>query len=204
MIRALSRRYGRSERGQSLVETAMVVPFLLFLILGAIEFGFIFSNNLTIEYATREGARVGASLANGGGPLGCGAGRSPNAASVDGRVIAAVQRVLQGSGSPILPAQVEEIRIFKANASGGETSGLVNVWRHSPGGGPMVDGQRLDYALQSTGWQACARTNTPPADSIGVGLRYRYSLQTPFLSLSGMSSLAMYDRTVMALNPTSQ
>ncbi|HEY8179233.1 MAG TPA: TadE family protein [Candidatus Limnocylindria bacterium] len=204
MIPLLGKRLRRSERGQSLVELAMVIPFLMFLILGAIEFGFIFTNNLTMEYATREGARVGASLANGGGPLGCGPGGSPNAATVDGRIVAAVERVLEGSGSPVRPAQVQEIRIFKANATGGEVAGQVNVWRYAPSGGPLVDGQRLDFAVQSTGWQTCSRTNNQPADSVGVGLRYRYALQTPFLSLSGMSTLTMYDHTVMALNPTGQ
>jgi hypothetical protein len=204
VIALVSRRLQRSERGQSLVEMAMVIPFLMFLILGAIEFGFIFTNNLTMAYATREGARAGASLANGGGPLGCGPGQSPNAATVDGRIVAAVERVLEGSGSPIRPAQVQEIRIFKATASGGEAAGQVNVWRYAPSGGPLVDGQRLDFAVQSTGWQTCSRTNNQPADSVGVGLRYRYALQTPFLSLSGMSTLTMYDHTVMALNPTGQ
>ncbi len=195
---------GRAERGQSMVEAAMAIPFLLFLILGAVEFGFIFTNNLTIEYATREGARVGSALANGGGPLGCGAGKSPNAASVDPNIIAAIERVLEGSGSPIQPAQVGEIRIFKATATGGETPGIVNVWRYNPGGGPVVGGQRLDFSQVSVGWSACFRTNTQPADSIGIAMRYRYDFQTPFLALAGVSSLTMNDRTVMALNPTGQ
>jgi hypothetical protein len=201
------RRYLRgaptaTERGQSLVEAAMIIPFLMFLILGAIEFGFIFTNNLTMEYASREGARVGASLANGGGPLGCGAGQSPNAANVDPSIIAAVERVLEGSGSPIRPNQVLEIRIFKAGPSGAETPGQVNVWRYNPGGGPTIDGQPLDFAPQAVTWQACSRANTQPADSVGVTVGYRYSFQTPFLSLSGMTALTMWDRTVMALNPT--
>ena len=46
---------------------AVIVPFLMLLVLGAIEFGFIFTHSLSMEYATREGARVGSSLANGGG-----------------------------------------------------------------------------------------------------------------------------------------
>jgi hypothetical protein len=191
-----------SARGQSLVEASIVIPFLLLLILGAIEFGFIFTNNLTMEYASREGARVGASLANGGGTLGCGAGQSPNAASVDPSIIAAVERVLEGSGSPIRSDQVLEIRIFKAAADGSETPGQVNVWRYSPGVGPVVDGQPLDFAPQSVSWQACSRVNSQPADSVGISVGYRYSFQTPFMALAGMNALTMWDRTVMALNPT--
>jgi hypothetical protein len=186
-----------------MVELAIILPFLLFLVLGAVEFGFMFTNNLTLEYATREGARVGSALANGGGTLGCGAGQSPNASTVDPRIIAAVERVLQSSGSPIEPSQVVEIRIFKSTATGTEVSGAVNIWTYTPGVGPLVDGQRLDFSPASVGWQACSRLNTQPADSIGIGLRYTYNLQTPFLAFSGMSSLTMYDRTIMALNPTS-
>ena len=48
----------------------------------------------------------------------------------------------------------------------------------------------------------CSRINTQPADSIGIEVRYRYNFQTPFLSLTGISSLVWYDTTVMALNPT--
>jgi hypothetical protein len=193
-----------SARGQSLVEASIVIPFLMLLILGAIEFGFIFTNNLTMEYASREGARVGASLANGGGTLGCGAGQSPNAATVDPSIVAAVERVLEGSGSPIRIDQVLEIRIFKAAADGSETAGMVNVWRYSPGGGPVVDGQRLDFAPQSVGWQACSRVNSQPADSVGITVGYRYGFQTPFMAFSGMNALTMWDRTVMALNPTGE
>ncbi|HYM53319.1 MAG TPA: TadE/TadG family type IV pilus assembly protein [Candidatus Dormibacteraeota bacterium] len=187
-----------------MVELAIILPFLLFLILGAIEFGFIFTNNLTMEYATREGARVGAALANGGGPLGCGGGQSPQRATVDPRIIAAVERVLESSGSPIDPSQVLEIRIYKTTATGAESGSQVNVWRYTPGVGPSVDGQPLDFSPISVGWQVCNRVNTQPADSVGVGLRYTYNLQTPFLALSGMNSLTMYDRTVMALNPSGQ
>ncbi len=49
----------------------MVLPIFLLLILGTLEFGIAFDHNLTLEYATREGARTGSALANGGGPLGC-------------------------------------------------------------------------------------------------------------------------------------
>jgi len=183
-----------SERGQSLVEMAVIIPFLMLLVLGAIEFGFLFTHSLSMEYATREGARVAASLANGGGP--------PTCTTVDDRVIAAVERVLESSGSPIDVTQVLEVRIFKAGAQGQEL-GPVNVYVYTPGGGPVVDGVALDFSRSGpVGWDACSRTNTQPADSIGVGVRYRYVFQTPFLSLTGISSLTWYDTTVMALNPT--
>jgi TadE-like protein len=200
----LRRRHGRrSQRGQSLVEFAIVLPFLMLLILGAVEFGFMFNSDLSLEYASREGARLGASLVNGGGTLGCGSGRSPNAGTVDEQIVQAVNRVLTSTGSPLDVVDVLEIRIFKANAAGGEASGAVNVWLPTPGSGPVVDGQPLDFTQSSVGWQPCSRTYVQPADSIGVGVRYRYHFKTPFLALIGTSSVTMYDKTVMAMNPTS-
>ena len=107
------------KRGQSLVEFAMIITVVMLLLLGMLEFGFLFDHHLTLEYATREGARVGSALANGGGTLGCGAGQSPNAADVDKQIIAAVQRVITSPGSAVVPSRITEIRIYKANTTGG-------------------------------------------------------------------------------------
>jgi Flp pilus assembly protein TadG len=49
---------GRRRRGSTLLEFAMVVPVLLLLLLGIIEFGWFFKNQLTVANATREGART--------------------------------------------------------------------------------------------------------------------------------------------------
>jgi hypothetical protein len=200
-------RSGGRERGQGLVEFSLIIPLVMLLILGMLEFGFVFAHSLTLGYATREGARTGAALANGGGPLGCGSGQSPNAGTVDPLIIAAVERVLTSPGSPISIDRVEEVRIFRATSSGTEVSGAVNVWVYAPGGGPTVDGRALDFRVQSTAWSACSRRNDSPPDSIGIGVRYDHRLVTPlagamrFFGGGGSSSITISDRTVMALNP---
>lgn len=48
----------RSEWGQSLVEFAMVVPLLLLLVFGIIDFGRLLMNQVTLTNAVREGARI--------------------------------------------------------------------------------------------------------------------------------------------------
>ncbi len=48
-----------TERGQSLVEFALVLIPLFIILLGIIQFGFIFNSYVTITNATREGARTG-------------------------------------------------------------------------------------------------------------------------------------------------
>ena len=54
------RRWGkRTERGQGLVEFALVVPMLLLILMAIIDFGRIFQANVTLTNAVREGARWG-------------------------------------------------------------------------------------------------------------------------------------------------
>jgi hypothetical protein len=206
--RTPTRQQRAAERGQSLVELSLIIPVFLMLLLGMLEFGMAFDHAITITYATREGARVGAALVNGGGTAGCSTGQSPNAAAVDPQIVAAVERVLTSPGSQIRLSAISEIRIYKATATGTETTGLVDVWRYSLNGGPAVDGAPLDFAPVSTGWLPCNRTNTLPAPSVGVSIQYRYTFATPLAGIFALtggtsaSGLDMSDRSVMAMNPT--
>jgi len=47
------------ERGQSLVEAAIALPLLLLLLMGIMEYGWYFYNQLNVENGSREGARYG-------------------------------------------------------------------------------------------------------------------------------------------------
>lgn len=200
----------RRRDGQSLVEFALVLPLFLVMLLAMLDFGFAFYTNLTLEYASREGARVGAALAAGGSTLPCG--------EVDYHVIAAVQRVLESAGisvrlDPSDPSQggVNWIRIYKADANGNGYTSNYNQWTYAAHGGPTVDGSVLDFRAPSApGWSACTRSNGATPDSLGVAINYTYAWKTPIGSVfrllgSGSSffgNLTMLDRTVMDLNPT--
>jgi hypothetical protein len=192
----------RDDRGQAVTEVALIVPLLLVLVLGFVELTTAFNTAITIAAATREGARVAGALVNGGGALGCGAGQSANAATVDPLVVAAVQRVLTGSGAHITLVDVSAIRIYKATASGGETSGSVNQWVYLESGGPVIAGQALDFVEQSNLWPACGRTNANPgADSAGITVRYTYRGGTPLrYFIPGLASLSLTEFAVMPLN----
>lgn len=48
----------KTNNGQSVVEMAIVMPLLLVLILGMVEFGWILNGQITLTSAAREGARV--------------------------------------------------------------------------------------------------------------------------------------------------
>lgn len=197
------RRSGRA--GQGLVEFAIVVPVFMIILLGILEFGFVFDQTMTVNYATREGARSGAAFAAGNST-------SMPCADVDKNIIAAVQRVLEAPGSNVDVSKVSRIRIFKASATGTD-SGSGNDW--VPGTGPLVDGKALNFARSGAGtYDACSRVNawignTPP-ESLGVAITYRYDLRTPlagimrFFGGASSGSIPITDKTVMALNPTDQ
>jgi hypothetical protein len=186
----------RGSRGQGLVEFAVSVPVFVLLLFGMLEFGFAFSHNLTLEYATREGARTGAALGPGTANVPC--------AQVDDQIIAGVQRVLTSPGSPVEISRISSIRIYKATASGAPTgSSTTNTW--IPGAGPTVDGVPLLFKSSTVNWNACSRDNGASPDSLGVSLVYSYKLISPlgvFLGMTGTPTFAMSDRTVMALNPS--
>jgi Flp pilus assembly protein TadG len=195
-------RFFRNEEAQGLIEFALILPpLLLILVFGLVEIGNVLSVAMTMSSAAREGARVASALVNGGGALGCNVGQSPNASTVDPNVVAAVERVLLGNGSRVVLADVTQVRIAKATATGAETAGQVNTWNYMLNGGPVVDGQQLDFVATSQPWQACSRNNIAPADSAVITVSYTYRGRTPLRLLIPMfSQFTMTDRTVMAMN----
>jgi len=200
-------------RGQALIEFAIIVPAFLLILTGMLEFGFVFNHNLNLEYATREGARTGSALANGG------VSNCPSLNTSDGLtldpdpyIIAAVQRVLTSPGSPVDISQVSQVQIWKNDPAnpGVALAGKVNTWANTGSGtGPTVDGVKLTFTQSSRNWHVCERDNgSVPPDSVGISLKYTYKFVTPlagvmtFFGPGGASTLSMSDQTVMSLNPT--
>ena len=200
-------RFRVRQRGQSLVEFALILPVLLMLLLGLIEFGFVFAHHQGLEYATREGARTASALANGqngqnGAPIGTAC------TTIDDQVIAAVQRVITGTGSLLVLGNVSQIRIYKYDDATGApatpAASYVNVWTPVSSGGAVVDGIALKFARTSGSWNACTRLNGLTPDSVGVDVTYSYTFVTGLGSLlrwAGVTTLSMKDNTVMVLNP---
>jgi hypothetical protein len=201
----------RRDRGQGLVEFALVLPILVVLIVSVGELGLIFGKMHSLGYASREGARTGAALARGVQSI-CSPGLDPSL--VDATLIGAVQRILTSPDSGIDLGRIQQVRIFKATSTGGETTNKVNIWRYrGTDSGTDIDpgpGEELiDFRPVSTAWAACDRNNggLNGFDSIGVTVRYTYDYVTPLPALlnalsGGALSLTLAETTVMALNPT--
>jgi hypothetical protein len=198
------RPFARTDEGQSTTELALLLaPILLIIVFGLVELAGLMSDAMAMSAASREGARMGGALVNGGGALGCLSGQSPNAATVDPNIVAAVERVLTGTGNRINLADVNEIRIWKSTATGAETTGLVNVWTYQLNGGPVIDGDALDFVQQSQPWLPCVRNNVSPADSIGVTVSYTYRARTPLrFFMPVFNQYVITERSVMSENAT--
>lgn len=81
---------GKDDRGSELIELALVLPILLFIIAGIVDFGFLFQRYEVVTNAAREGARVAVLP---------GYYSAPN----DPDVTARVQQYLTSSGLPNTP-----------------------------------------------------------------------------------------------------
>jgi hypothetical protein len=57
-FRSRLRRLVRSESGAELIEFSLTLPLLLLIVLGIIEFGFLFREYEVVTNAAREGARI--------------------------------------------------------------------------------------------------------------------------------------------------
>ncbi len=172
--------------GQSISEFALILPVFLILLFGMLEFSSAFNHLNAMAYATREGARVGASLGKGGS----------NPSQVDPAIIAAVQR---GLTDPILLENITLIEIYKSDTAGLPVTGKVNAY------------DRNGVLIGSAGWPASSRVAslTSTGESIGVKVTYDFHPITPFAPLLGLlaggpppyTTIRMADITVMKLEP---
>ncbi len=57
-VAARLRRFAANEDAQNLVEFALLLPVLMYILMGIIQFGLIFNSYVTLSSAVREGARA--------------------------------------------------------------------------------------------------------------------------------------------------
>jgi hypothetical protein len=58
VAKLMLRRLARTEQGAELIEMAIVTPLLLLLVMGIVDFGFLFQRYVVLTNAAVEGARV--------------------------------------------------------------------------------------------------------------------------------------------------
>ena len=196
MMKLRVRANGRRQRGQSLVEFALIVPVLAVMLSAILEFGLAFDADLSLEAASREGARIGASLGNDGTQ-----GTCPNAlseATVDPAIINAIKASLTSAGVTLSSVKIS---IFNADTNGAPVivSGVTQINKYkwdTPSSTFVVDGTHA--------WNSCGRHDGTfgggSYDDVGVQVDYTYTSKTGLLSFMS-SGLHMTARTVMPIGP---
>lgn len=172
----------RGERGAVLVEFALILPFLLMLTFGIIEFSRAFSASATVSNASRAGARI--------------ASAEPRQTGFAADVATAVATAL----SPLPASAPQEVWVYRATPgtglpdSGGFstrcTTCVVYLWDASAGNfesSPVWDG------WQAEDQDACGGT----ADDIGVYVKAEHAFDTNLF----LTSKTLSSKTVMRLEP---
>ncbi|ACL66340.1 TadE family protein [Anaeromyxobacter dehalogenans 2CP-1] len=99
-------RRARSERGAAAVEFALVLPLLLTIVFGTIEWGYYFFNRQVVINSAREGARAGT--------LQYASGTSASAVAVT-----TAENYLTSAGLPLTRDSISVARIEFKTADGG-------------------------------------------------------------------------------------
>ena len=120
------RRRLRSERGAELIEAALTLPLILLVVVGIIEFGFVFQKLEIVTNAAREGARVLV---------------LPDFGPAD--AIARMEQYLDAAGLNSANAQLPtlaELNAVEEDLDGTNCIAVVNVWVTYPHQAPFLAG----------------------------------------------------------------
>src|SRR2546427_10396066 len=119
------------EHGQALVEFALLLPLLLLLIVGIIEFSFVWNSRNTVLFASRDGSML---AAEGGSLLG-----------TDCLVLDRIERDIVSPASAI---KLQQVEIYWADKNGGQIGSNHNVYARN---GPTTLGfQRTNHKGPAT------------------------------------------------------
>jgi hypothetical protein len=181
--RRLRRRHAlvRGDRGVSAVEAAIVVPVFLLLVVGLVEFGLAFKDQLAITSAVRAGARI--------------ASAEPRFANFATDAASQVAK----EGGAVNMSNVKELWVYKADSSGHPlgaggtfsscTSSCVHfIWNASSKTFVASSG-----SWAATGQDACVGEE----DSVGVYLKFNHIGVTQVF----FKALGLQSYTVMRLEP---
>ena len=182
--RRLVRR--REERGATLVETALILPLLLLLSLGAVEIGFLVVDYLTVTNAAREGARTGAA-----------AGDYVDATTsidADDLIIEAVEQV----ACNLEFSTLSSVSIYKADADGNpiDPGTLLNRFTGSVNCSTGATGLTCANGCP---WTVTSRDRKLPGlDNLGVEVVFHHENVVGFVPLP---TATFSERAVMRLEP---
>jgi TadE-like protein len=172
----------RLEKGASLLEASILLPLLILLAVGLSEVGFLVVDYLTVSSSAREGARTGAAAAN--------FNDTATGTDADDLILAAVEE----SACNLNFGDLEEVRIYKADAAGDPIPGSINVY--SPTAALACDSAATNLGCDNgCPWAASSRDRVPPTfDDLGVEVIFSHTDVTgifPFPTVNWTESAVM-------------
>ena len=158
------RRLGRDESGVALVEMAIVIPFLLLLIFGMIDFGIFLYRDIQLTQGVREAGRQAAVAKFDGGYAACAGAGSPT-----NKVVCAAKRRIGVSGAAVyvlaptntVGSEFAVCATYKTTAIAGLTAPFIPKYMHAetimrleqaPVTGLTTGG---DADPENNGWSSC-------------------------------------------------
>jgi Flp pilus assembly protein TadG len=189
------RGFARGERGQAMVEMALVLPLLLFLIIATIEFSLLLNARNTVSFASRDASMI---AAEGGSRPG-----------TDCVVLQQVERDLVAPASAI---KVNQVKVYWSDQNGDEIGSNHNLYTR---GGTFTcdygDGTSVTvpYTLTYAGYiedvrcdvlAGCGGSHTQ-LDNIGVEVQYVHLWLTAFGRVTGGTGLTFNVTTTTRAEP---
>jgi len=171
----------RGDRGVSAVEAAIVVPVFLLLVVGVVEFGLAFKDQLAVTSAVRAGARI--------------ASAEPRYANFAADAASQVAR----EGGALNLSDVQQLWVYKADSSG-HPIGAGGTFSSCTSSCDQFTWNASTNAFVQTGgsWAATTQDACPgEEDSVGVYLKFNHvGVTQVFFNALGLTSY-----TVMRLEP---
>jgi hypothetical protein len=195
------------ERGAVAIETALVMPLVLAVLLGIVEVSLLIRDHVAVTSAVRVGSRIASASAD-AGPGVCETGpTAPPCTSASSPALAQLAAdAIQRAGSAMPADSIDHILVYKANRQGfpgadGNTtmptscSGYANcvrfTWNDAANAFRYAGG-----AWDSKGINACVNES----DTLGVAMQATHEFMTGILG----ASVGLADRSVMRFEPLSE
>jgi Flp pilus assembly protein TadG len=176
----MNRNHRRVTRGQSLAEMAVVIPVLVFLLMGGFDASVMISDKITAGYAVRQGARLAAEI--GGTQT-----TSLSTDQVDKQILKNVLAVAR----TLTSATPTEIDIYAPSRADGsyQAGDPIDQYFITPGG--AINAGTITFPVQN-------RQQTPPNEtSIGVRILWTYAPPAGIFP----SNMQLVDYAVMKAAP---
>lgn len=173
------RRDGRDDRGIAAVEAAIVTPIFMLVVIGVIEFGLAFKDQLAVTSAVRAGARI--------------ASAEPRSATFATDAAAQVAR----EGSALDMKNVQALWVYQADASG-HPVGSGGTFKTCATNCDMFGWNGSAFVQTGGSWNATTQNACQGTqDSVGVYLSFKH----PGVTQAFFSSLGLSSYTVMRFEP---